>query len=113
MTTIADKLATLNALRAISGKAPLAGWKNSMAELNAISLGQLVWFEVVAKSAGVELREWRPFTIVGMRIDSSTDGVFPVYELSRDPPSAWYYGTVHVGNVRGDKLRVEEPSHDQ
>lgn len=34
MTTIADKLATLNALRAISGKAPLAGWKNSMAELD-------------------------------------------------------------------------------
>lgn len=34
MSRIADKLSTLNALRSIAGKAPLASWKNSEAELD-------------------------------------------------------------------------------
>lgn len=34
MTALTDKLALLNSLRAVAGKAPLASWKNSVAELD-------------------------------------------------------------------------------
>lgn len=83
--------------------------ENEIEQLNAIKLGQVVWFEVVAEASGATLRKWLPFTVVRIRIDSDTDKVFPVYAISNDPPAPYHYGKVAVENVGPDKLRLENP----
>lgn len=71
--------------------------------------GQGVYFEVEAEAAGVKLRQWVFFYIVGCSMSSTTEGRTWEYSLSYDPPRPWHYGTVQFTNVKSEKLRLEKP----
>lgn len=72
--------------------------------------GQGVYFEVEAEAAGRKLTQWVHFYIVGCHMDSGTEDRFWVYDLSYDPPQPWHYGTTHFRRIRGEKLRLDNPS---
>lgn len=74
--------------------------------------GQGVYFEVVAETAGIEIKQWRHFYIVGAEMGSDTERRFWRYTLSDDVPSPWHYGKVSFIGIRGDKLRLEKPKPD-
>lgn len=69
--------------------------------------GQVVAFEVSATVAGIELKEWAPFTVVGCRLASDANSRFWVYDLSNDPPDTYHYGTVQFHSVPEKKLSTQ------
>ena len=72
--------------------------------------GQGVWCEVSAQAAGTTLKAWKHFYIVGCSMDSDTERRYFTYALSSDPPGPWHYGEVHLRGIRGDALRLADPS---
>lgn len=72
--------------------------------------GQGVYFQVEAEAAGKKLTQWVHFFIVGAVMRSSTEDRYWTYSLSYDPPAPWHYGTVHFIDIKGDKLRLDDPS---
>jgi len=72
--------------------------------------GQRVYFEIVAEAAGKKLTQWVHFYIVGTHMDSGTEDRFWTYDLSYDPPQPWHYGKTHFTRIRGEKLRLDNPT---
>lgn len=73
--------------------------------------GQGVWCEVEALTqSGMTVKQWAHFYIVGCLMDSDTYRRFFTYALSQDPPAPYHYGTVHLQGIRGERLRLENPT---
>lgn len=68
------------------------------------ALGQLVYYEVSAEVGGVRISNSVRFTIVGIRMDSTADGLAWKYSLSNDPPGAYHYGTTAFSNIAEAEL---------
>ena len=88
------------------------GWawlKHHLAGGPLYLMGQTVWYELKAEVAGQALTKWTGFTVVGCQMSSNAERVTWLYDLSRDPPSAYHYGTVQVKGVGESSLRLENP----
>lgn len=75
----------------------------------AYLLGQMVWFEIGAEVAGIPLKRWVKFSIVGCRMGSDVSGRTWSYDLSYDPPEAYHSGAVHYTHVPESKLLLWNP----
>lgn len=71
--------------------------------------GQGVWFEIEAVAAGLTLKQWVHFYVVGCTMTSDTERRLWTYSLSYDPPAPRHYGTIHFSHVRADRLRLIKP----
>lgn len=70
------------------------------------AMGQPVEMDVGGVIGGVHIHEICRFTIVGIHMDSSTDGLTWKYDLSDDPPAPWHYGKTNFPAVDEKKLRL-------
>ena len=62
------------------------------------ALGQRVNYEVAGEVSGIRIANTLPFVVVGIRMESTADGLAWGYDLSNDPPAAYHYGnTVFKG----------------
>lgn len=75
-------------------------WLQAVAQGPRYQLGQTVPHTITAEAAGFDLSRTVQLTIVGVRMSSGADGLLWVYDLSKDPPAAYHYGSgVTVSNV--------------
>lgn len=56
-------------------------------------VGEWVNYEVSAEVAGVRLAQTVKFCIVGVALSSNSERQTFTYDLSRDPPQAYHYGS--------------------
>ena len=56
-------------------------------------LGQWVYFNVEAETAGIKLSQWTKLCIVVVRLSSDSERQTFTYDLSTDPPQAYHYGS--------------------
>jgi hypothetical protein len=75
-------------------------WLKSLAQGPRYQMGQSVPHIITAEASGFDLSRTVLLTIVGVKMSSGTDGLLWVYDLSKDPPAAYHYGSgVTVANV--------------
>lgn len=73
-------------------------------------MGQKVWWKVSVKEekTGFVLEAWKPFTIVVIRMGSSSEGLAWSYDITHDAPSAYHYGAAGF-TVAEAALYLEKP----
>lgn len=75
-------------------------WLKVLAQGPRYQMGQTVPHIITAEAAGFDLSRTVLLTIVGVKMTSGADGLLWVYDLSKDPPAAYHYGSgVTVANV--------------
>lgn len=113
--TIADAIKQIEACNFECEAGPLTNniaWQFIVAQSKVgpeFSPGQGVWFEIDATAAGVTLRQWVHFYVVGVRMESGCDDRFWTYSLSYDPPAPYHGGTTHFTGIRAERLRLSKP----
>jgi len=77
------------------------------------NMNDIVWFKVSAQATEeITLSDWREFTIVGISRTSNERHETYEYDLSNDPPRAYYHGTVSFKNVSQEKIFYDIPEED-